>query len=200
MGAVASQITSLTIVYSTFYLDADQRKHQNSASPPFVRGIHRGPVNSPHKWPVTRKMFPFDDVIMVYGSIIQTAVQQVVLWRVIYQYPTLQGSNIHTKTKRPNIARDIILAAILRFNLYLITISSAAKYKHSLFINVQQLVMVEHMTTLLLLTICYWPPVANVALQSLLWVSTKLKYHLFSSEWNGNGTTRIGHTPTQHTI
>ena len=31
---------------------------------PFVRGIHRGPVNSPHKWPVTRKMFPFDDVIM----------------------------------------------------------------------------------------------------------------------------------------
>ena len=30
----------------------------------FVRGIHRWPVNSPHKWPVTRKMFPFDDVIM----------------------------------------------------------------------------------------------------------------------------------------
>ena len=31
----------------------------------FVRGIHRGPVNSTHKWPVTRKMFPFDDVIIV---------------------------------------------------------------------------------------------------------------------------------------
>ena len=30
-----------------------------------VRGIHRGPVNSPHKWPVTRKMFPFDDVIII---------------------------------------------------------------------------------------------------------------------------------------
>ena len=29
-----------------------------------VRGIHRCPVNSPHKWPVTRKMFPLDDVIM----------------------------------------------------------------------------------------------------------------------------------------
>ena len=28
-----------------------------------VRGIHRWPVNSPHKWSVTRKMFPFDDVI-----------------------------------------------------------------------------------------------------------------------------------------
>ena len=29
-----------------------------------MRGIHRWPVNSPHKGPVTRKMFPFDDVIM----------------------------------------------------------------------------------------------------------------------------------------
>ena len=64
MDAMASQITSLTIVYSTVYSDADQRKHQNSASPAFVRRIHRGPLNSPHKWPVTRKMFPFDDVIM----------------------------------------------------------------------------------------------------------------------------------------
>ena len=64
MGTIASQITSLTIVYSTVYSDADQRKHQSSASLAFVRGIHRRPVNSPHKWPVTRKMFPFDDVIM----------------------------------------------------------------------------------------------------------------------------------------
>ena len=64
MDAMASQITSLTIVYSTAYSDADQRKHQSSASLAFVRGIHRGPVNSPHKWPVTWKMFPFDDVIM----------------------------------------------------------------------------------------------------------------------------------------
>ena len=64
MGVIASRITSLTIVYSTVYSDADQRKHQSSASLAFVRGIHRGPLNSPHKWPVTRKMFPFDDVIM----------------------------------------------------------------------------------------------------------------------------------------
>ena len=63
MGPMASQIISLTIV-PTVYSDADQRKHQSSASLAFVRGIHRGPVNSPHKWPVTRKMFPFDDVIM----------------------------------------------------------------------------------------------------------------------------------------
>ena len=64
MGTIASQITSLAIVYSTVYSDADQRKHQSSVSLAFVRGIHRIPVNSPHKWPVTRKMFPFHDVIM----------------------------------------------------------------------------------------------------------------------------------------
>ena len=59
MGAVASQITSLTIVYSGI----DQIKCQSSASLAFVRGIHRWPVNSPHKWSVTRKMSPFDDII-----------------------------------------------------------------------------------------------------------------------------------------
>ena len=64
MGTIASQITSLTSVYSTVCSGADQRKHQSSASLAFVWGIHRGPVNSPHKWPVTRKMFPFDNVIM----------------------------------------------------------------------------------------------------------------------------------------
>ena len=61
---MASQITSLTIIYSNVYSDADQRKHQSSASLAFVWGIHRWPVNSPHKGPVTWKNFPFDDVIM----------------------------------------------------------------------------------------------------------------------------------------
>ena len=56
MGAMASEITSLTIVYSIVY--------QSSASLAFLRGFHRGLVNFPHKWPVTRKMFPFHDVIM----------------------------------------------------------------------------------------------------------------------------------------
>ena len=64
MSEIASHITSLTIVYSIVYSDADQRIHQSSASLAFVREIQRGPVNSPHKCPVTRKMFPFDDVIM----------------------------------------------------------------------------------------------------------------------------------------
>ena len=64
MRAMASQITSLTIVYSTVYSGADEIKHQSSASLAFVRGIHQWPVNSPHKGPVTRQMFPFGDVIM----------------------------------------------------------------------------------------------------------------------------------------
>ena len=63
-GTMASQITSLTTVYLTVYLGADQRKHQSSAPLAFVWGIHQWPVNSPNKWPVTRKMFPFGDVIM----------------------------------------------------------------------------------------------------------------------------------------
>ena len=41
MTTIASQITSLTVVYSTVYSDADQRNHQSSASLAFVRGIHR---------------------------------------------------------------------------------------------------------------------------------------------------------------
>ena len=69
MGTIASQITSLTIVYSALYSGADQSKHQSSASLAFVWRIHRGPVNSPHKWPVTRKMSPFDDVIMINVSV-----------------------------------------------------------------------------------------------------------------------------------
>ena len=64
MSAMASQITSLTIVYWTIYSVADQIKHQSSMSLAFVRGIHQWPVNSPHKGPVIQKMFPFDDVIM----------------------------------------------------------------------------------------------------------------------------------------
>ena len=65
MGAVASQNTSLAIVYSTVYSDADQRKHQSSASLAFVRGIHRWPVISPHKGPETGNAddVPFDGVI-----------------------------------------------------------------------------------------------------------------------------------------
>ena len=64
MGAMAYQITSLTIANLTFYSGTDQRKHQSSASMAFVSA-----VNSPHKGPVIRKMFPFDDVIILSSNI-----------------------------------------------------------------------------------------------------------------------------------
>ena len=67
MSAMASQITGVSIVCSSVDSGVDRRKHQSSASLAFVRGIHRWPVNSPHKRPVTRQMFPFDDVIMISG-------------------------------------------------------------------------------------------------------------------------------------
>ena len=66
MDWIASQITSLPFVCSIVYSGVNQRKHQSSASLAFVREIHRGPMNFPHKWLVTRKMFPFDDVIMAH--------------------------------------------------------------------------------------------------------------------------------------
>ena len=74
---MAYQIISLTIVYSTVYSGVDQRKNQSSASPAFARGIHLRPVNSPHECPVTRKMFLFDDVIIIrrfYCRLISTPI------------------------------------------------------------------------------------------------------------------------------
>ena len=63
MSAMASQIIGVPMAYSTVSSGADQRKHQSSASLALVKGIHRWAVNSSHKGPVTRKMFPFDAVI-----------------------------------------------------------------------------------------------------------------------------------------
>ena len=80
---MASQIISLTIVYSTVYSGADQRKHQSSASLAFVQGIHWGSMNSLHKWPVMRKMFPLDDIIMANTlEILQSCIKPS-----IYKFP-----------------------------------------------------------------------------------------------------------------
>ena len=90
MCPMASQITGLAIVYSIVHLSADQRKHQSSALLAFVKGIHWRPVNSPHKGPVSRKMFLFDDVIM---PVIMTSIicvnnaSRSVIWVVIFRGP-----------------------------------------------------------------------------------------------------------------
>ena len=72
MGAMVSQITSFTIAYSSVYSGADQRR----------------PVNSPHKWPATRKMLPFDDVIM-WGM------DQVLLKNLCVDVPMLDYVSIY---------------------------------------------------------------------------------------------------------
>ena len=61
---MASQITSITIVYSAVYSAADLRKYQSSASLAFVRGINRGTDEFPVQMASNAEMFPFDDVIM----------------------------------------------------------------------------------------------------------------------------------------
>ena len=65
MSTKACQITSLTIVLSTVYSGANERKHQSSASLEYVRGIHRWPMNSPHLVPVMQKMSAFDVICKV---------------------------------------------------------------------------------------------------------------------------------------
>ena len=86
MCIMASQITSLTIVYSTFYSGADHRKHQSSTSLAFVWGIYRWPVNSPHKWPIMRKMFPFDDII--YRVFLYNLHIQSIIWVLNSLWPS----------------------------------------------------------------------------------------------------------------
>ena len=89
MSAMASQITNLTIVYSSVYSGADQRKHQSSAALAFVRGIHRWPMNSPHKGPVMRKMFIFDD------QRAESALAQVMV--CAWQDEAFTGNNVNRK-------------------------------------------------------------------------------------------------------
>ena len=90
MSTMASQITCLAIVYST--VNSDQRKHQSSASLAFVRGIHR---------PVTRKMFPFDDVITIYWmfNIWPTEFLLEETWKIFSFLSSLQMCAIFHLTK-----------------------------------------------------------------------------------------------------
>ena len=99
MSPMASKITSHTIIYSTFYSGPDQSKHQSSASLAFVWGIHR----SPHKGPVMRKMFSFDDVILHW-------------WNTNYKFLILELMHNIQKQHLPNIIwveLSIILATLL---------------------------------------------------------------------------------------
>ena len=115
MGAMASQITSMTIVYSTVYSDADQRKHQRSASLAFMRGIHRWPKNSPHKWPVKRKMLQFDDVIITCSLIVHRQWSNHNIWGA--NHPNLPRAIIqpHNETKHSKSMTILIPLYVLIF-------------------------------------------------------------------------------------
>ena len=109
-------VTSLTIVYSTVYTSAAPRKHESSASLAFVRGIHRWPVNSPHKGPVTRKMSPIDDVIMTKLEIpLQTIlvgnvniIQPHSIKRVIHDWKGQKEKKVDTGTTQTTFAQNAI--------------------------------------------------------------------------------------------
>ena len=95
MDAMACKITSVTIVYSAVCSGVNQRKYQSPASLAFVRGIHRSPVNSLHKGPVTRKIFPFDDVIM------KKLHDDVIKWKDFPRYWPFVRGNYRSRVNSP---------------------------------------------------------------------------------------------------
>ena len=96
MSGMASQITGIWTVRLAVCSGAHRRKYQSSASLAFARGIHRWPVDSPHKGPVTWNTFSFDDVIMnasqpmhwLWDSdhIFATSCFANLVWKIIEEY------------------------------------------------------------------------------------------------------------------
>ena len=100
MSTIASHITGVSFVRTTVSSGADQRKHQSSASLAFVTEIHRWPVNSPHKGPVTRKMFSYDDFIMLFQNIHLLVVHSHFLYS---SKPSLTQNNRYSQQSQENI-------------------------------------------------------------------------------------------------
>ena len=105
MGEMASQINGVSSVYSTVCSGADRRKHQSSSLLAFVRGIYRWAMNSLHKGPVTRQMFPFDDVIMISRPLLGTSAHILLHttisqqdWKGIYVNKSKASRNIYPVT------------------------------------------------------------------------------------------------------
>ena len=119
MSAIASQITSLAIVYSTVYSGPDQIKYQTSASLAFVSRIYRWPVNSPHKGLVTRKMFPFDDVVMCSFCVVMNIIRCYVNYHV-----------------QPNISKRHIMRASKTTCLYGVAITYIFYFYKIMFVQI----------------------------------------------------------------
>ena len=86
MSSMTSQINGVSSVWLTICSGADHRNHKSSVSLEFLKGIHRWLMDSPHKGPVMRRIFPFDDVIMQFCH------NDVIKWKDFPRYwPFAQG-------------------------------------------------------------------------------------------------------------
>ena len=140
MGTMASKITSLTIVYTTVYSGADQSKHQSSVSLAFVWGIHRGPVNSPHKWPVTRKMFPFDDVIMIDNNIVSWNRYSTPLPMIVNMRPLLSFYNYNARRYvSRHTAWRVLLLLVSQIHVQTLELESVLNLNWIVFIRQKQI-------------------------------------------------------------
>ena len=100
MSKMASEITSVSIVYWNICSNVDQRKRQSSASLAFGGAIHRWPGNYSHKGPVTRKIFPFDDVLMRFRQgpvvpLIGTILLLTCIWNICQRHYTINWNLLH---------------------------------------------------------------------------------------------------------
>ena len=183
MGTMMSQITSLTIVYSTVYSGADQRKHQRSASVAFARGFHRWPVNSPHKGPVMRKMFPFDDFIMFDPYIWERVVSLSNNWvpqpptptptaLVPVKFPEMQRGKLQVSPKHKETQVMGIYLGIYRIALFWI-LNNFGRY---IWLNVFVFVFL-YLNQCICICICIWIKVEeNICICICIW---KIQIFLF---------------------
>ena len=121
MGVMASQIISVSIVCSNVCSRADLRNHQSSASLA-LRGIHRWPVNSPHIGPVTRKMFPFDEVMLKFhewSKVVYWGVHATVTQYFVIFYAILSSSNLkfHHVTGDHPVLRILMLLPVVNHDM-----------------------------------------------------------------------------------
>ena len=120
MGAIASQIISLTSVFSTVYSDADQRKHQNYASLAFARGIHPCPLRA---IPTCSCLW-----LNVHASWWYFA---ITLFQHIYFNNLSIRIHIHFVPTQNNFSDSVLLPSVL-FNIHLLCFSpnSLLKFQH----------------------------------------------------------------------
>ena len=91
MGAMASKITTRDSLLNRIFRRRSKKawKHRVTG---LCGGIHRWPVNSTHTWPVTRKMLPFDDVIMI-------SVDDIIQWTLSREVICQLSSSPHSWQK-----------------------------------------------------------------------------------------------------